>query len=121
MDTGTTYRLRRSRNQQRNRQRRLLGRNPMTISHGASENPLGEAAFYNRATGELETIDEMEAKLAGEDWATNALGDILGQITELSEKVDKLEMLVTKVLDEIVPHIDSVAKGPIGKMLGLGK
>jgi hypothetical protein len=25
------------------------------------------------------------------------------------------------VLDEIVPHIDSVAKGPIGKMLGLGK
>jgi hypothetical protein len=93
----------------------------MTISHGASENPLGEAAFYIRATGELETIDEMEAKLAGEDWATNALGDILGQITELSEKVDKLEMLVTKVLDEIVPHIDSVAKGPIGKMLGLGK
>jgi hypothetical protein len=60
-------------------------------------------------------------KAAGEDWTTNALGDILGQITELSEKVDKLEMLVTKVLDEIVPHIDSVAKGPIGKMLGLGK
>lgn len=43
------------------------------------------------------------------------------QVTALQTQVDGLLALLHEYGDQLAPTLDSIAKGPIGKLLGMGK
>lgn len=76
-----------------------------------------DAAFYNRETGELETVAEMRDK--PDQYAL--LVQIERRIANMEAKMESTEAVIQKVAAEVMPTIDELIKSPMLKMLGVGK
>jgi chemotaxis regulatin CheY-phosphate phosphatase CheZ len=82
-----------------------------------------DAAFYNRETGELETVREMREKAEAKS-IDDQIADLAFQIAEMKETLDfvkehivKSAATIEKVGAEVMPTLDSLMKSPMLKML----
>jgi hypothetical protein len=87
-----------------------------------------DAAFYNRETGELETVAEMRERAINDsdDHALliqidQTLTDLERRIANMESKMTSTESVIQKVAAEVMPTINQLMESPMLKMLGVKK
>jgi tetrahydromethanopterin S-methyltransferase subunit B len=78
---------------------------------------VNDAAFYNRSTGELETVADMERAVMEETQNDR----IERKLDEVLEKMKSVEKVTMDVMEQVKPTLDELMNSSLIKMLGIKK